>query len=191
MRNYKTPTCQDCGASCSAASVRCFACQQVVKAKAMGSAICSGCGGPKGTRARLCRSCNNAKIAAGRKLDQKWLVCPDCGGAKTAGAARCQPCYFKTRRQGEASPARRYNLMYRYGITVEQFDEMSAAQGGACLLCRVVPAVGLVVDHCHAIGDFRGLLCHNCNTAIGLAGDDPVLLRKMADYVEAASVVVS
>jgi Recombination endonuclease VII len=42
----------------------------------------------------------------------------------------------------------------------------------------------LDVDHCHKSNQIRGLLCNHCNRAIGLAKEDPALLRKMANYVE-------
>jgi hypothetical protein len=42
----------------------------------------------------------------------------------------------------------------------------------------------LAVDHSHETGAFRGLLCHSCNRAIGLLGDDPARLRAAAEYLE-------
>ncbi len=48
----------------------------------------------------------------------------------------------------------------------------------------------IVFDHCHQSGQFRGWLCESCNAVIGMANDDPALLRKLADYLEAASAVM-
>lgn len=59
---------------------------------------------------------------------------------------------------------------------------MYSSQEGKCLLCGR-PGGVLCVDHCHSTGMVRGLLCHWCNKALGLAGDDPELLRRMAEYV--------
>ncbi len=42
-------------------------------------------------------------------------------------------------------------------------------------------------DHCHDSGTVRGLLCMNCNAGLGNLGDSPTLLRKGADYLEAAA----
>lgn len=39
-------------------------------------------------------------------------------------------------------------------------------------------------DHCHTTGKFRGWLCTGCNTALGMANDDPRILRSLADYIE-------
>ncbi|WP_329391128.1 endonuclease VII domain-containing protein [Streptomyces sp. NBC_01351] len=59
---------------------------------------------------------------------------------------------------------------------------MIAAQGGVCLICRKAPAVH--VDHCHETGRVRGVLCFNCNTAIGKLGDDPDVARRVVTYLE-------
>ena len=55
---------------------------------------------------------------------------------------------------------------------------------GRCEICCFVPERGLVMDHNHETGDFRGVLCHNCNSALGLFGDNPDVLRKAADYLD-------
>ena len=47
--------------------------------------------------------------------------------------------------------------------------------GGVCDLC---------VDHCHATGAIRGLLCNDCNTVLSKANDSPELLRRLAAYLE-------
>ena len=44
------------------------------------------------------------------------------------------------------------------------------------------------IDHDHGTGNVRGVLCHACNVSLGLFGDDPVRLRRAADYLEAACV---
>ena len=44
---------------------------------------------------------------------------------------------------------------------------------------------GLAIDHCHKSGQVRGVLCPNCNTAIGLLNDDPTVLKKAISYLNA------
>ncbi len=60
---------------------------------------------------------------------------------------------------------------------------MLVDQGGVCALCRTAPAAH--VDHDHATGGVRELLCFNCNGGLGQFKDDPALLRAAARYVEA------
>ena len=59
---------------------------------------------------------------------------------------------------------------------------MLAAQGGLCAICMTAPANH--VDHDHASGAVRALLCFNCNGGLGQFKDDPDVLRAAADYVE-------
>jgi hypothetical protein len=40
------------------------------------------------------------------------------------------------------------------------------------------------VDHDHKTGKVRGILCHKCNIALGLIGDDPARARALANYLE-------
>jgi len=63
-----------------------------------------------------------------------------------------------------ASRHERY-LAYKYGLPPGVYDAMEAGQQGRCALCRRSPRGGwpLVVDHDHATGQVRGLLCNDCN----------------------------
>ena len=81
---------------------------------------------------------------------------------------------------------RKYNLKRKYGLTLVVFEEMLAAQGGACALCGESPHADhpLHVDHDHDTGVIRGLLCGHCNRMLGCAKDNPVTLRAAADYLE-------
>lgn len=71
-----------------------------------------------------------------------------------------------------------------YGITLLQYQQMEKEQGGGCAICGGKGKRRLAVDHCHATGKPRALLCDNCNTALGSLRDDPLLLRKAIEYLE-------
>lgn len=60
------------------------------------------------------------------------------------------------------------------------------AQGGVCAICGRAPRddISLHVDHDHATGAVRGLLCFRCNNAVGDLEDDPAILRRAAVYVD-------
>jgi hypothetical protein len=81
---------------------------------------------------------------------------------------------------------RKSYLKRKYGITLEQYDEMLRAQGGVCAICtrEPHPTISLHVDHDHETGALRGLLCFPCNQAIGSLREDPFLLRAAADYLD-------
>jgi hypothetical protein len=82
--------------------------------------------------------------------------------------------------------ARAYHLGRTHGITPEQYDEMLAAQGGGCAICKRPPRedISLHVDHDHETGKVRGLLCFRCNNSLGDLEDDPVLVRAAAKYLD-------
>jgi hypothetical protein len=80
----------------------------------------------------------------------------------------------------------KYNRKYNYGVTQEQFDEMFCAQEGKCAICRIGHdelKYQLCVDHCHATGHIRGLLCRNCNVAVGKLYDSVQMLQRAIDYL--------
>jgi hypothetical protein len=124
----------------------------------------------------------------------KW--CPDCGEVKSLSdfgrntASRsgvtsyCKPCHNARGRRAKelVGGERTYHLRRRYGITAEEADALLEAQGGLCVICKVAPAVH--VDHDHATGAVRALLCFNCNGGLGQFKDDPDVLRAAAEYVE-------
>jgi hypothetical protein len=72
--------------------------------------------------------------------------------------------------------------MRTYGMSVEDLDAMLLAQHGVCAICQTAPAAH--VDHDHQTDKVRGLLCFRCNAALGQLGDDPLVLRRAARYVE-------
>jgi hypothetical protein len=72
-----------------------------------------------------------------------------------------------------------------YGISMADYEAMFERQGGACAICKRT-GVTLCVDHCHLTGEVRGLLCSQCNSAIGFCSDDPAVLLAAAEYLQAA-----
>lgn len=83
-----------------------------------------------------------------------------------------------------------YFLMYRYGITIDDYERMLDEQGGRCAICATdVPGSRnkvWSVDHCHTINKVRGLLCAHCNWGLGHFKDDPDRLRAAASYLQNA-----
>ncbi|MET7691131.1 endonuclease VII domain-containing protein [Streptomyces sp. NPDC005483] len=120
------------------------------------------------------------------KTPEGHKLCRGCGEIKphnewhrnaTASdglATCCKTCKAARGRQG--------HLKRHYGLTEAERDEMVASQMGLCVICLKAPAVH--VDHCHKTGRVRGVLCFNCNSAIGKLGDDPDAVRRAAAYLE-------
>lgn len=73
-------------------------------------------------------------------------------------------------------------LKYLYGLTVNEYQLLLDTQNGKCKICKVVPKK-LFVDHDHSTGKVRGLLCNNCNLALGLLKEDSEVLANMIKYI--------
>ena len=80
------------------------------------------------------------------------------------------------------------NARWKYGVEHGTYDTVLAKQGGVCAICKTTePGNGMerfAIDHCHGSKLVRGLLCNSCNNGLGRFKDDPVRLRKAADYLE-------
>ena len=76
------------------------------------------------------------------------------------------------------------NLKSRYGITEEDYELMSANQNNCCAICKQKSEINLSVDHCHKTGIVRGLLCRNCNLALGYLKDDTNRIESAIKYLD-------
>ena len=100
------------------------------------------------------------------------------------------------RRNYRANPGRyakrqRVNaLKAKFGLTPAAYAEMLAQQGGGCAICgkpQDQEKKRFPVDHCHKTGQVRGILCGNCNRALGLLQDNPSLLVRATSYLTRSS----
>jgi hypothetical protein len=76
-----------------------------------------------------------------------------------------------------------HNLMFNYGLTIEQFRNLLHRQNYACAICERPFDRTPHVDHCHVTHWVRGLLCHRCNPGLGNFQDNPAFLVKAARYM--------
>lgn len=74
-----------------------------------------------------------------------------------------------------------YRIEKRYGITLEEKLRLENLQKGKCYICKKKKK--LVIDHCHKTGVVRKLLCTQCNSAIGFAGENIKVLQEMIKYL--------
>ena len=72
-------------------------------------------------------------------------------------------------------------------ITIDEYDAAYDKQNGNCIICGMhyerYGKPRLAVDHCHIKGHFRGLLCNNCNSAIGLLEESEERLLNAIAYL--------
>jgi len=83
---------------------------------------------------------------------------------------------------------RRYHLRKNYGLTTDQYNDLLAVQNNSCAICKSPDPFDrwgrFHVDHDHATGKVRGLLCGNCNTGLGKMKDSITNLQAAIAYLE-------
>ena len=90
---------------------------------------------------------------------------------------KCKSCVSKD--------SRNYMLQRKYDITQEEYEEILEKQEGNCFICHESPDKRLLaVDHNHDTGKVRGLLCHKCNTVIGLLNEDKERFQRAIAYLD-------
>jgi hypothetical protein len=77
-------------------------------------------------------------------------------------------------------------LQRKYGMSLADYEAMSARQKGRCKICKKRSKERLCVDHSHATGHVRGLLCRKCNAMLALGDDDPDRLKVGSAYLRAS-----
>lgn len=123
-------------------------------------------------------------------------ICPKCGGANTTKSTYCRSCiaaYAREKRlldpEKYAARDRKARIKWLYGLSVEEVDAMLASQGYKCanVGCDQTPETQpkgvLRIDHCHTTGKVRGLLCHQCNAALGLLKDSHDRITGLLAYI--------
>lgn len=123
---------------------------------------------PRG-RSRVCSSCTNDRL-------REWA-------AARPGYWRRKTAAYRKRYPGRRREIERRSLLKKYGLTLEEYEELLAEQDGVCAICLRRPSTSLHVDHDHRTGHVRGLLCGRCNPAIGLFAESPSLLARAMEYL--------
>jgi hypothetical protein len=169
--------CIDCGAELSARArrsypVRCPSCRPTYERQRRLARYIQ-----RQPSERICKVCEGTFFAKGRRL----CCSPGCT-EENARSLRRQWFRDDPRRRGLQPQYR------RHGLTKEQF----AALGDRCMVCGVTDDLHIDHDHRCCPGKYscgkcvRGLLCSGHNNGIGRFGDDAMLLRAAADYLDRA-----
>lgn len=74
-------------------------------------------------------------------------------------------------------------LRFKYGLELADVERVARKQRHKCAICREKKK--LCIDHDHDTGAFRGLLCHRCNSAIGLLDESPKVIKAALRYLGA------
>jgi Recombination endonuclease VII len=127
--------------------------------------------------------------------------CRDCNVKLDAGNAvysgvgrknRCQDCYKIYRKERRNNNIEKYVeternclLKKKYNFDIKRYNELLQLQLNGCAICKQFGAGRqLDVDHDHETNQIRGLLCSNCNTALGLLKEDEEIIWNMLEYLK-------
>lgn len=147
---------------------------------------------PDGKR---CPKCHETKPRSEFHKDSRnksglYAYCKECNKAKARAWTKANPEKVRARSEQRTYDGeyRDYQLRYKYGISLADYDVLLAAQGGKCAICGRTEAGrtghrNLAVDHCHTSARVRGLLCHSCNRALGLLQESADVLDRAAAYL--------
>lgn len=143
-----------------------------------GTKYCRGCGEDKPPEAFYRDRSTRSGLAA---------YCTPCKTAYLRRHIENDPERFKAKARVRA---RRHRRRKEYGLTDTEFAALVAEHESTCCICGVAVSddspehnTRLVVDHDHATGKVRGILCDPCNTGLGRFRDDPALLVAAANYL--------
>lgn len=134
--------------------------------------------------------------AAPEKYPQKHFKPKPCRLCGTTFEPQAPSHLYCSDRCAERALSSAY-LKRTYGITLDDYEAMLEEQNHRCKICgsegfvmdKDRHKIKLVVDHCHETGAVRGLLCHNCNRALGLLKDSTDTLKSAIAYLEGATTI--
>jgi predicted RNA-binding Zn-ribbon protein involved in translation (DUF1610 family) len=135
-----------------------------------------------------CKKCGNNNLLAD---EMYW------SGVRTY---KCKKCFNSTRKRRTGIKAtekerlyiKQWQLNRLYKITVEQYGQLLQDQNNKCLICdrEFDEQIKPVIDHCHRTGKVRGILCSNCNTALGYLREDKVVVQRLLNYLESNTTLI-
>jgi hypothetical protein len=165
---------------------------------------CRRCGGekPPGVGRLYCDACKEQELPVWQRarnrpqrppgiklkvapVGMRW--CPRCvdylplGAFSLRGRKPAAYCSICTSELGHSR-----NLAKSFGLTVADYEALMVLQEDRCAICLTRPVrLRLAVDHSHATGEIRGLLCKRCNhKLLGAALDRAWVLRRAAAYLD-------
>jgi hypothetical protein len=131
-----------------------------------------------------CNKCNERKPMsfffkeASSKRGYRY-ACKDCEAPRFKR--------YRTDNQEKVSATRlKWHRTKEYNFPPELFDKRFNEQGQTCAICKSLDAGGrgaFHADHNHDSSQPRGVLCHNCNVALGNFKDNPEILQAAIEYL--------
>jgi hypothetical protein len=165
-------------------------------------------------RENRCQICRSSRLTANKDclecLNKKgYAWCKHCNSVLPLsefyirGSMSCKDCaiYLNLMRNQvvkytpvTAQENRKRGIKHKYNLTEEIYDQMVLRQNGKCAICFNYPKSSypkLYIDHDHKTGKLRGLLCHTCNSGVGMLKDDKTILQSAINYLDSYAALDS
>jgi len=140
---------------------------------------------------KVCTKCGTEKEMGefwkdGRLKSGRCAECKLCQKQRNQEYYRRNRCQIIKRQEKwtaqNRDKVREAELLRKYNLSLADYHQMLASQGGKCAMCGSAKPGGhgtFHVDHDHTTGAVRGLLCHHCNVGLGHLGDEPKRAAEM------------
>lgn len=122
--------------------------------------------------------------------DGKDTTCKSCFKQRAKEYYKTNKAYVLERISNLWLQQKERVLNEKYNLTLEDYTNMYNKQEGKCAICKSHHELltdrhsQLKVDHCHATGKVRGLLCNKCNLGLGHFLDNVDSLHSAINYLE-------
>jgi hypothetical protein len=139
---------------------------------------------PDCTSSKECTRCHQVKpldafAPRGTGRAKRHSACIECNHTRTSELRQDPAVSKRLSERGYFS-----KIKCQFGLDRDTYSQMLSGQEGKCAICRQLPSKKkLSVDHCHATGRVRGLLCTTCNSLLGRCKDNPQILRLAVEYL--------
>ncbi len=151
--------------------------------------------GNKGRYRTHCNKCNTERVL----LNNGRYVCPECQrqAAKESYHKNKKPLTLKQKENKKIANLKWKHTVkdngftnqqlstfkHRYKINGEELSNLIEEQNNKCAICNIELTKEFLIDHCHKTNKVRGLLCRDCNFAIGLFKDNVKTLENAIQYL--------
>lgn len=130
---------------------------------------------------KICRDCEEEKSTEDfykhkETKDRLRPTCKKCVNKSTSN-------YYLNNKENMVEKRKAYHFKKKYNLSMDELERMKEDQNYCCKICKEL-SDNLVVDHDHKTGTVRGLLCSNCNLAVGYIRDNPWWPAKAIAYLE-------
>lgn len=144
---------------------------------------------------KMCKACSVVKDASEFSIGRR--TCRPCRSAEQIKKYWDSPEEYRSKKRGKLNKKARtewqernkdyqyfWHLNATYGLTKEDYTSLLESQENKCAICGQDAQTRMVVDHCHATGKVRGLLCNSCNCGLGFFQDNVGFMQKAIEYIK-------